>query len=53
MKKDNKHRNSSLSEVEQEELLFRKTVLKHPTVIEINYEKDANKLEYINNEEGC
>lgn len=53
MKKDNKNRNSSLSKVEQEELLYVKIVDRHNVEISIDYERSSKVSEYINNEEGC
>ena len=53
MKKDNKHRNSSLSKVEQEDLLSIKIVTKHNVEVVIDYKKSSEVFEYINNEEGC
>lgn len=53
MKKDNKHRNSSLSKNEVEHLQFNKLVGKHRNKITSTYSKNAPGIDYINNEEGC
>ena len=53
MKKDNKHRNSSLSKVEQEDLRNNKLVIKHQTNIYVTYHKSSEVIKFSNNEEGC
>ncbi len=53
MKRDNKHRNSSLSKVEQEDLRNNKFVIKHQTKVYITYHKSLEVTKYSNNEEGC
>ena len=53
MKKDNKHRNSSLSKNEVEHLQFSKLVYKHRQRVVSTYGKNAPGTVYTNKEEGC